>query len=87
MSIWIKTNNKSFLRPVHDEKGIPTAKDKKYTIMAIPVTMSKFGPSGSLKNKNSILEHRIAVMPRMSNEKFFDLKYILRGKSLDGAKI
>lgn len=43
---------------------------------AIPITTSKFGPSGSLKNKNSILEHTIAVMPKISSELFFDLKNI-----------
>ena len=45
-------------------------------ITAIPITTSKFGPSGSLKNKNITLEHAIDVIPKISNEVFFDLKYI-----------
>ena len=45
-------------------------------IAAIPITTSKFGPSGSLKNKNSALEHKIAVIPKISKEICFDLKYI-----------
>ncbi len=53
-----------------------TVKDKKYRISAITTTMSKFGPSGSLKSENSIFEHAMDVMPKISNEVFFDLKYI-----------
>ncbi len=58
-------------------KKYTIAKDKKYTIAAITVTTRRFGPSGLLKKKNIILEHTIAVMPKMSSEIFFDLKYIL----------
>lgn len=36
--------------------------------------MSKFEPSGSLKNANIVLEHRMDVIPRISNEIFLDLK-------------
>lgn len=53
-----------------------SAKDKKYRIAAITVTMSKFGPSGSLKKKNINLEHARAVIPKINNEIFFDLKYM-----------
>lgn len=52
------------------------AKDKKYMIPAIPITTRRFGPSGSSKKKNIVREHTIAVMPKISNENFFDLKYI-----------
>lgn len=38
--------------------------------------MSKFGPSGSLKNENIALEHAIDVIPKIINEVFFDSKYI-----------
>ena len=38
--------------------------------------MNKFGPSGSLKSANITLEHTMAVMPKISNEVFFELKYI-----------
>ena len=54
-----------------------TARDKTYMITAIPITISKFGPSGSLKKKNISLEHAIDVIPKISNEIFFELKPIV----------
>jgi len=51
-------------------------KDKKYTIAAPTITTKRFGPSGSSKDKNIVLEHTIDVMPKITNEIFFDLKYI-----------
>src|SRR5262249_27418473 len=36
---------------------------------AIPVTTRRFGPSGSWKNANIILEHTTAVIARISKEK------------------
>lgn len=50
--------------------------DRKYKIAAITVTTRRFGPSGSSKKANITLEHTIAVMPEMSREVHFDLKYI-----------
>jgi hypothetical protein len=38
--------------------------------------MSKFGPSGSLIKKKNALEHTIDVIPKISNETFFDLKFM-----------
>lgn len=79
MSIWTKTPNKSLLKPIKDKEGEfhkYTAKDRKYTIAAITVTMSKFGPSGSLKSANIILEHAMAVIAKINREAFFDLKYM-----------
>ena len=52
------------------------AKDKRYMAIAKAVTIKRFGPSGSLKKKNSILEQMMAVAPNMINEIFFDRKYI-----------
>ena len=52
------------------------AKDKKNTAIAKPETIKRFGPSGSLKKKNSILEQMMAVAPKITNEIFFDLKFI-----------
>lgn len=74
----MKIPNKSLLVPINDieELNKYIAKDKKYMITAIPITTSRFGPSGSLKNKNITLEHIIDVMPKISSEVFFDLKYI-----------
>ena len=51
-------------------------RDKRYTIPAATITISKLGPSGSLKNQNINLEHKIAVMPKISNEVFFEWKCI-----------
>ncbi|HYC83122.1 MAG TPA: hypothetical protein VEB60_01050 [Candidatus Paceibacterota bacterium] len=45
-------------------------KDKKYIIKAAPATTSKFGPSGSLKNENIILEQAIDVKPKISKGLF-----------------
>src|SRR3977135_3169703 len=40
---------------------------------AIPVTTRRFGPSGSWKNANIILEHATAVIARISKELFLKL--------------
>ena len=40
---------------------------------AIPVTTKRFGPSGSWKNANIILEHATAVIARISKELFLKL--------------
>ena len=61
---------------VADRPNIYVAKDRKYTTTADTVTMSRFGPSGSLKKKNIALEQTIAVTNKMRNEVFFDLKCI-----------
>jgi hypothetical protein len=75
IAIGMKITNKSFLRLVVGALNKYTAKDKKYTMTAIPVTTSKFGPSGSLKSKNITLEHRIDVATKISSGVLFDLKY------------
>ncbi len=71
----MKITNKSLLRLFGGLNAF-TAKDTKYTMTAIPVTISRFGPSGSLKSKNIALEHKIAVTAKISKGVFFDLKYI-----------
>lgn len=45
-------------------------------MVAIPITTRRFGPSGSLKNENIILENAIDVIPKIRSELFFELKYI-----------
>jgi hypothetical protein len=57
---------------VVDEQYEYTAKDKTYKIAAITMTMSKFGPSGSLKDKNIVLEHAMDVMANIMSEIFLD---------------
>ena len=39
-------------------------------------TIKRLGPSVSLKKKNNVLEQRMAVAPKITNEIFFDLKFI-----------
>ena len=51
------------------------ATEKKYTASVNTPTIKAFGPSGSLKKMNSILEQIIAVTANIINETFFDLKY------------
>ena len=58
-----------------DGLNIYNAEDKKYTASAKPPTINRFGPSGSLKKTNSILEQMMAVAANIINEIFFDLKY------------
>ncbi len=68
--------NKSLLVAVIGGLNKYTVKDKKYTISAIPITTTKFGPSGSLNNQNSTFEHAIDVTPKISNGAFLNLEYI-----------
>lgn len=51
-------------------------KDKEYMMTAIPTTTNRFGPSGSLKDRSIAREKKRAVTNKMSNDIFFDLKYI-----------
>lgn len=71
--------NKSLLELVIEELNKYTIKDSKYTTSAIPVTISKFAPSGSLKdrNTNNIFEHKRAVTAKSSKEIFLGLEYIM----------
>jgi hypothetical protein len=75
----MKIPNKSLLIPINDTEELNKyiVKDKKYMITAIPITTSRFGPSGSLKHKNINLESKTDVTNKISNDIFFDLKYIL----------
>jgi hypothetical protein len=68
----MKTPNKSLLGAVVGELNTYASKDTQNMIAAAPITTSKFGPSGSLKSKNITLDNVKAVMPKMSNEIFFD---------------
>lgn len=67
MVIWATIVNKSFLSKVARGLEKYTGKDKKYMTRAIPVTINKFGPSGSSKNTNIILEQTIDVIPKIRN--------------------
>jgi len=73
----MKIAAKNFLGAVKEDLNKYTVKDKRYKINASPITTSKFGPSGSLNNKKSNLEHERDIIPRISNEVFFDVKYVL----------
>ena len=52
-----------------EEPNTYAVRDTRYITAAVTITISKFGPSGSLKKKNSVLENTIAVIPKMSNER------------------
>jgi hypothetical protein len=67
----------SFWRSVAEEWNAYIVTERRYTIAAVPITTSKFGPSGSLKKENIALAHTMDVMPNISNEIFFDLNNIL----------
>lgn len=76
--IWIKIISKSLLSPVvEDFSMFIITKDEKYIIPAATVTIKRFGPSGSSKKKNIVLEHMIDVRTNIIMEAFFDLKYII----------
>ena len=87
-SAWITIANRSRFIPVRDDEVTCSAeffvedrdananRDTKNKIAANTTTMSRFGPSGSLINANVALEHNNAVIPRISNETVFDLKYM-----------
>jgi hypothetical protein len=75
----MRTANKSFLGFLFgfaEGQYKYAATDKKYMIIAVTTTMSKFGPSGSLKSENKSLEQTRDVIPKISNGVFFDLKCI-----------
>ncbi len=74
--IWTKIVSKSLLRLVIENLNKYTIQDKKNKTNAIPITTTRFGPSGSLKSRSSILDKISDVTAKMSNEIFFDLKYI-----------
>src|SRR6516162_5480160 len=76
MIICMQSAERSLLSPVGKGMNDHTSNDEKYRIAASPVTTSKFGPSGSLKKKNNVLEHTTAVIPSVSNDVFFDAKDI-----------
>lgn len=78
-SSWIHSAMRNLLELVSDvEKfGVYITKDAMYKMIAIPTTMSRFGPSGSLKNTNSNRESVRDVSPRIIAETFFDESIVL----------
>lgn len=72
----MKIASTSLLKPVNENLHTYVIRDKKYMTDAITVTIRRFGPSGSSKNTNIALEHMRAVIPKISNEIFFDVKYM-----------
>lgn len=66
----MRTANQNFLDSSAEVLRAYAAKDSTYTMTAATITTSKFGPSGSLKKKNSVLENTMAVMPNMNIECF-----------------
>ncbi|WP_413667154.1 hypothetical protein ACEN9X_21865 [Mucilaginibacter sp. Mucisp86] len=67
---------KSLLNPfIFNGPNIYAVQDNKYTTTAAAATIKGFGPSGSLKKKNSSLEQTIAATAKITNEVFLVLKY------------
>lgn len=69
--------NKSLLKPVIERSNQYTTRDGNQTNSAITAIISKFGPSGSLKDTSIVLEQTKDVIPSIRSEIFFDLKYII----------
>lgn|GEM_PF-3012289 len=68
--------NKSFLEREKLKKY--AAKERRNTMAAAPTTTKRFGPSGSLKNRNITLEKTSDVIARIRSEIFSDLKCIFK---------
>jgi len=73
----VRIVNQNLLGSLAEELNAYAVRDTRYTIAAATITTSKFGPSESLKRKNSTLENTMAVIPKMRSERFFDVKRIL----------
>ena len=65
--------NKNRLRLLALEPNIYGGKDKIYISAAVTITTSKFGPSGSLKDRSIILESRMDVTPRAIKDMVFEI--------------
>ncbi len=76
-TICTKRPSQNLLGCVAEELNPYATRDTAYTIAAIPMTTSKLGPSGSLKNHSITLEHTRAVRPSINNKFFFDLNNML----------
>jgi hypothetical protein len=72
MTSCMRIGSRSFFGPSCFFEEKYTTKDMAYMMPANTITMSRFGPSGSLNNENVILEQATAVMTKMSNEDFFE---------------
>lgn len=70
----IATQNR--LGPLAEVPVANDVSDAPYIIAAATITTSRFGPSGSSKKKNIALEQRMAVIPRIISDVFFELKSI-----------
>ncbi len=66
----------NFLRLTREVLNRYAAKEREYTIAAITITISRLGPSGSLKSANITLVNTRDVMIKIICEVFFDLKFI-----------
>lgn len=66
----MSTASQNLLDSLAEEPNAYAVRDTVYTIAVATRTTSKFGPSGSLKKANSVLENTTEVMPKMSSERF-----------------
>lgn len=73
----MKIATRSFLAFVIEKLNKYTEKERKKKIAAVPRTMSKFGPSGSLKKKNISRERTTAIILRINSDIFFERECIV----------
>ena len=77
MSSCVQIAKSSFLLAVVAGMNLHAMNDAPKRISASTVTMRRFGPSGSWKKKNNVLEHTSAVITSRSNDIFFDSNSIV----------
>lgn len=73
----MRTASQNLLRLLAEKLGAYAVKDAAHTTAATTRTMSKFGPSGSLKKKNKALAPAIAIIARIRNWISFEAKRVL----------
>lgn len=70
----MRTASQNLLRLLAENLGAYAVKDAAHTTAATTRTMSKFGPSESLKKKNKVLAPATAVVARMNSGICFEAK-------------
>lgn len=73
ISTWTTIVTSSFFGLSTEGFNRYAAKDRRYIITAITTTTNTFEPSGSSKSKNIPFDNAMDVIPKISNDIFFDL--------------
>ena len=82
MSICVQMHKSSFRIALVAGTNDHTMKEATWRSNASTVTTRRFGPSGSRKRKNNVLEQVSAVIPSSSNDVFFAVGDILSSGTL-----